>query len=152
MVRRKPCPQSDTVASPPGLGWKSVAVFVLAIATAVTGCGPAGPKRFHLEGKVTYGGEPVPSGLIRFEPDATRGNAGPVGYAAIQNGHYTTATAGSKGSLEGPIVAYMTGGPAPDPKVEFPTLWFVDYRTTLTLEPSRGVTIFDIDVPKGQKK
>lgn len=124
------------------------AVVALAIATAVAGCGPGGPQRFHLEGRVTYGGEPVPSGVIRFEPDSTKGNGGPVGHAAIKDGRYTTFTAGSKGSLQGPLVAYLTGGPAPDPKVEFPQMWFADYRTTLTLEPSWGVTTFDIDVPK----
>ena len=78
----------------------------------------------------------------------TKGNSGPVGYAAIKDGRYTTSTAGSKGSLQGPIVAYLSGGPAPDPKVEFPQMWFIDYRTTLTLEPKWGTTTFDVDVPK----
>ena len=125
-------------------------VFACGIVAVVfaTGCGSGGPQRYHLEGKVTFDGQPVPNGLIRFEPDSTQGNAGPVGYAAITDGHYTTATEGSKGALKGPIVAYLTGGPAPDPKVEFPTMWFTDYRTTLALDPSKGVTTFDIDVPK----
>jgi len=117
-----------------------------------TGCGSNGPQRLHLEGKVTFGGEPVPNGLIRFEPDSTQGNAGPVGYAAIKDGRYTTAEKGSKGALKGPIVAYMTGGPAADPKVEFPKMWFIDYRTTLTLEQKSGVTTFDFDVPNQAPK
>lgn len=112
------------------------------------GCGSNGPRRYHLEGRVTFGGEPVPNGLIRFEPDSTQGNAGPVGYAAIKDGHYTTAEKGSQGAPKGPIVAYMTGGPAPDPQVEFPTMWFTEYRTMLMLDASRGVTTFDVDVPK----
>lgn len=131
---------------------RHAAVILLTIAAMLTGCGPAGPKRFHLEGRVTHDGQRVPSGIIRFEPDSTQGNTGPVGYAAIKDGRYTTATEGSRGSLKGPIVAYMTGGPAPDPKVEFPKMWFEDYRTTLTLEPSGGVTTFDIDVPKDVPK
>lgn len=124
------------------------AAAIVAIALPLAGCGPGGVKRFHLEGKATFDGQPVPNGMIRFEPDSTKGNTGPVGYAAIKDGYYTTATNGSKGSLKGPIVAYMTGGPAPDPKDELPKMWFTDYRTTLTLEPTRGVTTFDIDVPK----
>jgi len=116
------------------------------------GCGSNGPRRYHLEGRVTFGGELVPNGLIRFEPDSSQGNAGPVGYAAIKDGRYTTAEKGSQGALKGPIVAYMTGGPAADPKVEFPTLWFIEYRTTLMLDPSRGVTTFDVDVPKTAPK
>jgi len=126
---------------------RHTAFFMLAIAAAFAGCGPRGPERFQLAGKVTFAGKPVPSGLIRFEPDATRGNRGPVGYAAIKDGRYTTNTRGCKGALEGPLVVYMTGGPAPDPKVEFPTMWFTEYETSITLEPKRGVARFDFDVP-----
>lgn len=96
---------------------------------------------------MTFAGRPVPSGLIRFEPDASRGNHGPVGYAPITDGRYTTATDGSKGALEGPLVAIMTGGPAPDPQVEFPKMWFEEYRTTIDLDSPRGVTRYDFDVP-----
>jgi hypothetical protein len=120
---------------------------VAAAILVVAGCGPTGPARYQLEGRVTFEGRPVPSGLIRFEPDATRGNAGPVGYAAIIDGRYTTATQGSKGALKGPLVAIMTGGPTKDPKVEFPKMWFEDHRTTIDLDPARGVTTFDFDVP-----
>jgi hypothetical protein len=125
---------------------------LLVVVAALPGCGPRGPQRFHVEGAVTFDGKSVPSGTIRFEPDSTKGNTGPVGYAAIIDGRYTTATEGSKGSLKGPIVAFLTGGPAPDPKVEFPKMWFIDYRTTLTLESKSGVTTFDFDVPKETPK
>jgi predicted small lipoprotein YifL len=121
---------------------------LLVIVVSFSGCGPRGPQRFQLEGKVTFDGKTVPSGTIRFEPDSTKGNTGPVGYTAIKDGRYTTAMEGSKGSLKGPIVAFLTGGPAPDPKVEFPKMWFIDHRTTLTLEPKSGATTFDFDVPK----
>ena len=129
--------------------WPATLIVVVA---ALSGCGPRGLQRFHVEGTVTFDGKPVPSGAIRFEPDSTKGNVGPVGYAAIKDGRYTTATEGSKGSLKGPIVAFLTGGPAPDPKVEFPRMWFAEYRTTLTLEPKSGATTFDIDVPKEAPK
>ena len=124
---------------------------VAAAILVVAGCGPTGPARYQLEGRVTFEGRPVPSGLIRFEPDATRGNAGPVGYAAIIDGRYTTATQGSKGALKGSLVAIMTGGPAKDPNVEFPKMWFEDYRTTIDLDPARGVTTCDFDVPESAK-
>lgn len=127
-------------------------ILLLAVAAMPTGCGPGGPQRFQLEGNVTFDGQPVPSGAIRFEPDSTKGNTGPVGYAAIKDGRYTTASDGSKGSLKGPIVAYMTGGPAADPKVEFPKMWFVDHRATFMVEPKSGVTTFDFDVPKDVPK
>jgi hypothetical protein len=77
--------------------WIACGVVVLVASPAVA----RGPQRFHVEGKVTFDGKPVPSGTIRFEPDSTKGNTGPVGYAAIIDGRYTTATEGSKGSLRG---------------------------------------------------
>lgn len=100
---------------------------------------------------MTFAGRPVPNGLIRFEPDASRGNHGPVGYAPIINGRYTTATDGSKGALKGPLVAIMTGGPAPDPQVEFPKMWFEEHRATLDLDPKAHVSRFDFDVPPPKK-
>ena len=135
---------------------RSVTLFPAAVAAVTTvvllaGCGRRGPERFQLAGSVTFAGKPVPSGLIRFEPDASRGNGGPVGYAAIKDGRYTTATQGGKGALKGPLVVYMTGGPARDPKVEFPTMWFDDYSTTITLDPARGPSTFDFDVPSAKK-
>lgn len=120
----------------------------MALPAIAVGCGPNGPVRYDIEGVITFDGKPVPSGMIRFEPDATKGNSGPVGYAMIIDGRYTTAEQGSKGSLKGPLVAFLNGGPAPDPKVEFPKMWFSDYKTTLTLDPKVGVMMFNVDVPK----
>jgi hypothetical protein len=101
---------------------------------------------------VTYDSKPVPSGLIRFEADATQGNSGPVGYAVIQDGRYTTAEQGSKGALKGPLVAIMTGGPAPSPQVEFPEMWFTDYTAKIVLEPHGRLTTFNFDIPKEKTK
>ena len=50
-----------------GLGL--VAALLLA-----AGCGEAGPARYHVSGKVTFNGQPVPAGQIVFEPDPTAGN------------------------------------------------------------------------------
>jgi hypothetical protein len=128
------------------------ALLILAVAGTLSGCGPRGPERFQLTGEVTFDGSPVPSGVIRFEADATLGNSGPVGYAVIKDGRYTTAEQGSKGALKGPLVAIMTGGPAPNPNVEFPVMWFTEYTTKIVLEPKGGVATFDFDVPREQKK
>jgi len=128
------------------------ALLTLAIATALAGCRPAGPARYQIAGTVTYDGKPVPSGVIRFEADATRGPGGAVGYAAIKDGRYTTATQGAKGAIQGPLVVFMTGGPAPDADVEFPAMWFTDYTKTLVLEPKGGTTTLDFDVPRERTK
>ena len=67
---------------------------------------------------------------------------GQVRYAATIDDRYTTATQGRKAALAGPIVAIMTGGPAKDPNVEFPTMGFEDYRTTCR---RRGVQVGTIE-------
>lgn len=131
---------------------RRAAFLMFALVTTLAGCGPRGPERFQLTGKVTFDGRPVPSGLIRFEADATQGNSGPVGCATIKDGRYTTAEQGSKGALKGPLVAIMTGGPAPNQQVEFPVMWFTDYTTKIVLEPTGWATTFDFDVPKDKKK
>lgn len=54
-------------------------VLLVAVA-AVVGCGSNdAPDRFHISGKVTFAGEPVPAGQIIFEPDASQQNSGPQG-------------------------------------------------------------------------
>lgn len=129
----------------------SMLVAALAAVICVCGCGSRGPERFQLMGAVTFDGKPVPIGTIRFEADATQGNNGPVGYAMIENGRYTTAAQGSKGALKGPLVVIMTGGPASDPNAGLPVLWFTNYSTTITLEPKGGITTFDFDVPRSKR-
>ena len=60
-----------------------VCLFVLTI-----GCEGAagGPERAVVSGSVTYDGEPVEGGIIRFVP--TKGTEAPVSGAQIKNGQY----------------------------------------------------------------
>ena len=78
--------------------------FVL-LALGIVGCGKVGPERFEVSGAVTFNGVAVPAGSILFEPDAKRGNSGPVGQALIQNGQYRTLP--EKGVVGGPHVAIL---------------------------------------------
>ena len=136
-----------------GIPATSVATWVMATVAgiAVGGCGSRGPERFHLAGKVTFDGKPVPVGSIRFEADHSRSNHGPVGHAAIVSGSYTTRAQGSQGALRGPLIVVIDGGPLPDSKHEPPVMWFTDYRTTITVEPQSNATAFDFDVPAPAK-
>lgn len=60
----------------------------IAISLIALGCGK---KVNHVSGKVLYKGEPVPAGVIWFDPDASKKNDAPQGYAIIKNGEYSTA-------------------------------------------------------------
>ena len=84
------------------------AAAILAV-TCAPGCRPPGPPRHRVTGTVTHGGKPVALGRIVFEPDATRGNAGPQGFAPIENGRYDTAAPHCKGSVGGPMIVIIDG-------------------------------------------
>jgi hypothetical protein len=128
---------------------RSLLPIVLAvIAIATSGCGKTGPQRFEVTGTVTYDGEPLPRGTIRFEPDASKGNRGPVGIAAIEAGRYSTAEEGARGVLQGPLVVWITGLPEANPNAEFQKPLFTDYRAEIELPPGhRGPARFDFDIP-----
>lgn len=64
------------------------------------GCGSGGTYR--VSGKVTFKGQPIPSGKIYFIPDGSKGNSGATGYADIKNGEYDTRSGGA-GSIGGPM-------------------------------------------------
>lgn len=76
---------------------------------ATIGCMRRGPERFRVHGTVTHGGKPVPLGRIVFEPDLSRGNRGPQGFAAIEHGRFDTAAAFCRGSVGGPMVVRIDG-------------------------------------------
>ncbi|NDC54528.1 MAG: hypothetical protein EBZ74_09630 [Planctomycetia bacterium] len=127
------------------LAWLTAAAY----GCLIVGCGPQGVARYDVEGTVTFDGKPLPRGTIRFEADATKGNSGPVGIAAIVDGSYSTAGDGSRGALRGPIVAVIMGLPAAKPDVEYQRPLFEDYRIEATLEPTgRSSTRLDFSVPK----
>ena len=79
------------------------------ITMGIAGCGGAGgPARYQVSWKVTFGGKPVPYGMVYFSPDASKGNKGPQGVAQIKDGKYDTALDG-KGPVSGPVVVKIIG-------------------------------------------
>lgn len=83
---------------------RAVALMAFVVSLAVTGCGDRGPRRYHVRGAVTFAGEPVRLGRIVFDPDQSRGNAGPQGFAPIENGRFDTANRHCKGTVGGPTI------------------------------------------------
>jgi hypothetical protein len=69
---------------------RSVAWFAWVVtgslAAVIGGCGRDGPERVAVSGKVTFCGEPVKTGEIRFSP--TKGTEGPTEGAVIIDGQY----------------------------------------------------------------
>src|SRR5262245_45558262 len=67
--------------------------FLVACVLAL-GCGKS-DHAYHLSGKVTFNGQPLPRGKIFFLPDTTKGNSGQGGFADIKDGVYDTRNNGS---------------------------------------------------------
>ena len=83
-------------------------LLLAACCLAFPGCS-TGPKVYRVSGTVTYLGQPLPAGVIFFDPDTTKGNSGPQGYASIKDGRYDTADPGGTGVGGGPYQARIDG-------------------------------------------
>ncbi|PQO39249.1 hypothetical protein C5Y96_05165 [Blastopirellula marina] len=73
---------------------------------SISGCTRASfEPRYQVSGTVTYDGKPVPSGLVKFQPDVEKGGYGPGGYAPIKDGEFCTA----EGICAGPVKVSICG-------------------------------------------
>ena len=94
---------------------------------ASSGCRKAGPERVIVSGTVSYRGEPIPKGTIRFSPE--RREEVPSSVARIVDGKYSASANGGVcvGSYRIEIVAhridprYQTGATSPETEAELPT-------------------------------
>ena len=76
------------------------------------GCGGgSGPRGVDLSGTVTFNGQPVPRGVIYFDPDTAADNDGVQGFARIWDGAYDTRETG-KGIGGGAYHVRITGATA----------------------------------------
>jgi len=76
---------------------------------AAGGCRETGPARYRIHGTVTHAGVPVPLGRIVFDPDVTRDNDGPQGFAPIEDGRFDTASRHCHGTVGGPVIVRIDG-------------------------------------------
>lgn len=114
-----------------------------------SGCGPGGAPQHNVAGTVTFDGQPVPRGSIRFLPDTEKGNTGPGGAAEITNGAFDTAKAGS-GTVGGRhivIIDGFDGNAQPENELPIGKPLFTEFRTNVDL-PKQDATGQDFTVPK----
>ena len=128
--------------------WAMLALGLLLLALAA-GCGQRGPERFRVTGSVTHAGRPVQLGRVVFEPDTSRGNDGPQGFAPIENGRFDTAGPHCRGTVGGPMRVRIDGfemkageDAAASGKLLFPT-----YEEAIDLP--RAAVVRDFVVPSG---
>lgn len=119
--------------------------LVLGAMLFLAGCGDSGPPRYHISGKVTYGGQPVPAGSVMLTPDTSQGNTGPAASVAIKAGQYDSNAEGV-GHVGGPHVVTITGMDG-NASPEFPQgmLLFPEYQLNLDLPKEDSQQ--DLEVP-----
>lgn len=124
------------------LRWSGASMLVLAI--GMLGCND-GEKLYDVTGKVTFGGNPVPKGLIFFDPNP--GTPGTQGFANIENGQFNTATPGKgKGIRGGSYTIRLSGFDGKEaPESPFGKTLFPEHQLSKEL-PAQNQT-FDYDVP-----
>lgn len=132
-VRRHQCPR-----------WFAVAL-ILSAAAGILIAGCRGSKLYDVSGRVTYDGKPVPAGVIYFDPDFTKQNDGPQGYALIKDGSYSTAAQGGRGVAGGPHVVRIEGFDG-KPGAELPLgkPLFTDYHEARDLPRARSEQDFTV--------
>lgn len=123
---------------------------------ACAGCG--GEAGYHISGKVTFDGKPIPQGKIYFAPDGTKDNKGATGYADIKDGAYNTASTGGKKHVGGPMRVSIEGSD-PSQKIEDPVngemtikSLFPGYQTTADLDKKTSTKDFDVPAAAAEQK
>ena len=136
---------------PADLGLRASLALALLLASAA-GCGQRGPERFRVSGTVTYAGKPVPLGRVVFEPDTSRGNDGPQGFAPIENGRFDTSGPHCRGMVGGPMRVRIDGleMKAGEDAAASGKLLFPSYEEAVDLP--RANVVRDFVVPSGSAR
>jgi hypothetical protein len=119
--------------------------FLASVLFCCAGCGDKGPQRYQFAGKVTYQGQPVPAGIMYFDPDVP-GNDGPQGHATIKDGAYDTRLLGNQGPGGGRyLVRIYAHDGVPVPELPMGKLLFPEVIVPKDLPKADGP--LDIVVP-----
>ncbi len=121
---------------------------IAALLFALTGCSSE-TALYQVSGSVKYDGQPLPAGVIYFNPDPTT-NRGAQGYAIIKNGEFNTAKDGGRGVTSGHYSVRIEGfdGSA-GRELPLGKLLFSQFEQSLLLPKSDSRQ--DFDVPANKK-
>jgi hypothetical protein len=100
---------------------------------------------YDVSGRVTYDGQPLPAGVIYFDPDVTKQNDGPQGYAVIKDGAYSTADRNGRGVAGGPHIVRIEGFDGrPGAELPLGRPLFTDYHENRDLPRSKSELNFAV--------
>src|SRR5262245_58907691 len=83
-------------------------MFLCLLAIACVSCSKQ-PEPIHVSGTITFGGKPVPKGIILIHPNRQKGNSGPFGIAVISGGKFDTKELKGRGAMPGAVKFAVTG-------------------------------------------
>jgi len=151
-IRRRQIDGEEMLNSIKVLGVGINGLLVLGAIGWLAGCGGnEGPQRYRMQGTVEFDGKPVPSGMIYFDPDASKENKGPQGFASIVAGKFDTRN-GGQGHIGGPMkirivglsaVPTATGDDTPKPAL------FPEFQEVVQLDKSDGTRAFVVPKESG---
>jgi len=145
-------------------GFSTVEWWLLPIALGMVGlasCGRPQAVQIEVSGTVTYEGQPVPAGVVYFEPTVEAGMTAPTGFAIIRDGRFRTDRVHRPGP--GPYVARVTGGDGrrqgpvasldpenpPEQAMQLGEAWFRDREIPVDL-PDEDV-VLELRVPSADE-
>ena len=88
------------------MNWRATSSLTLLLVVSAVLLAGCGDNRHEVRGIVTWHGEPVPKGVVYFEPSKELGDI-PTGFALIDNGRFRTEP--DSGCHPGPHVARIKG-------------------------------------------
>ena len=123
---------------------KTLFAVAALLACVLSGCAKGGPPRFHVSGTITVAGKPVPAGVIFFEPDFSKKNDGPSGFAHVKDGKYDTRTDG-RPVVSGPLqVRIHAFDGKPGNELPMGQMIAPEFTTTADFPEEDSVKNFDI--------
>jgi len=126
-----------------------IPLLVIGLITTSIGCGRTERVTKHpIAGAVTHGGDPVPSGSLRFTPDADKGNRGPATTITIADGKYQSLA--EYGVIGGHYIVEITGFEAltDEQAAAFATPKPLFKPYTIAVDLNAGENVKNFDVPK----
>ncbi|MFI4877081.1 MAG: hypothetical protein ACIALR_17135 [Blastopirellula sp. JB062] len=123
-------------------------LIVALTASLAVGCGQRqSVDGTIVSGEVLFQGEPVPAGIVKLEPDASRGGKGRAYYAEISAGQYATQEYVPAGPMLLTITGYdgvEVGDSAEGLHFKMGTTIFAPYHQRLDIDESTEAWNFEI--------